>query len=147
MPADHFIHRLTARFELRCKDETVNIGKTYISGNLVRRHERVVAAFPQASKESKLPNQIKFIAVVAALSIGTAAAAQPPKPRISMTHAKAMALKLAPGKIISSEYENEGGGWRYSFDIQQKGNVQEIGIDGRTGKVVENKSEGKVDHD
>ena len=37
--------------------------------------------------------------------------------------------------------------WRYSFDIQQHGNVQEIGIDGRTGKVVENKSEGKVDHD
>ena len=32
---------------------------------------------------------------------------------------KAMALKLAPGKIISSEYEKEGGGWRYSFDIQQ----------------------------
>ena len=27
------------------------------------------------------------------------------------------------------------------------GAVQEIGIDGLTGKVVENKSEGKVDHD
>ena len=38
-------------------------------------------------------------------------------------------------------------GWRWSFDIQQKGHVQEIGIDGSTGKVVENKSEGKVDHD
>ena len=38
----------------------------------------------------------------------------------------------------------EGGIWRYSFDIQQRGNVQEIGID---GKIVENKSEGKVDHD
>ena len=56
-------------------------------------------------------------------------------------------LSSQPGKIISSEYENEGGGWRWSFDIQQKGHVQEIGIDGRTGKVVENKSEGKVDHD
>ena len=32
-------------------------------------------------------------------------------------------------------------------DIQQKGNVQEIGIDGRTGKVVENKSEGRKDKD
>ena len=70
-----------------------------------------------------------------------------PTPRISMAHARAIALKLAPGKIISSEYENEGGGWRYSFDIQQRGNIQEIGIDGRTGRVVENKSEGKVDHD
>ena len=59
----------------------------------------------------------------------------------------AQALKLAPGKIIKSEYEKEHGAWRYSFDIQQNGHVQEIGIDGRTGKVVENKSEGKVDHD
>ena len=78
---------------------------------------------------------------------GVSLAAKAPTPKISMAHARAMALKLAPGKIISSEYENEGGGWRYSFDIQQKGNVQEIGIDGRTGKIVENKSEGKVDHD
>jgi uncharacterized membrane protein YkoI len=64
-----------------------------------------------------------------------------------MARARAMALKLAPGKLISSEYEKEGGSWRYSFDIQQKGNVQEIGIDGRTGKVVENKSEGRKDKD
>jgi uncharacterized membrane protein YkoI len=53
----------------------------------------------------------------------------------------------ALGKIISSEYEKEGGIWRYSFDIQQRGNVQEIGIDGQTGRVVENKSEGKKDED
>lgn len=78
---------------------------------------------------------------------GVAQAATAPKPLISMAVAKAHALKLAPGRIISSEYEKEGGGWRYSFDIQQKGHVQEIGIDGRSGKVVENKSEGKVDHD
>ena len=70
-----------------------------------------------------------------------------PAPKISMAKARAMALHLAPGKIKSSEYEKEGGGWRYSFDIQQKGHIQEIGIDGMTGKVVENKSEGKVDHD
>ena len=69
-----------------------------------------------------------------------------PKPKISMAQARATALKLAPGKLISSEYENEHG-WRYSFDIQQKGHVQEIGIDGQTGRVIENKSEGKVDSD
>jgi len=79
---------------------------------------------------------------------GTAVAAtKAPPARISMASAKATALRLAPGKIISSEYEYEGRGWRYSFDIQQSGHVQEIGIDGQTGKVVENKSEGKVDHD
>jgi len=81
------------------------------------------------------------------LSSGAALATKAPTPKISMAHARAMALKLAPGKIISSEYEKEGGGWRYSFDIQQKGHVQEIGVDGRTGRIVENKSEGKVDHD
>jgi len=86
--------------------------------------------------------------VIVSLSMGSIAlAANAPKPKVSMAAAKAQALKLAPGRIISSEYEKEGGIWRYSFDIQQKGHVQEIGIDGRTGKVVENKSEGKVDHD
>jgi uncharacterized membrane protein YkoI len=88
-----------------------------------------------------------LIALVAALSIGSAASATAPMPKITKARAQAIALKLAPGKIISSEYENEAGGWRWSFDIQQKGHVQEIGIDGRTGKIVENKSEGKVDHD
>jgi uncharacterized membrane protein YkoI len=88
-------------------------------------------------------------AVAGALAVtpALATAAHPPRPRISMAHARAQALKLAPGRIISSEYEKEGGIWRYSFDIQQRGHVQEIGIDGRTGRVVENKSEGKRDKD
>jgi uncharacterized membrane protein YkoI len=89
----------------------------------------------------------KLIAAAAALGIASAAMAAAPAPKLSMMKARAMALKIAPGKIISSEYEKEGGIWRYSFDIQQRGHVQEIGIDGRTGKIVENKSEGKVDHD
>jgi uncharacterized membrane protein YkoI len=89
-----------------------------------------------------------ILPLIAAVAIGTApAAAEPPAAKITMAQAQAKALKLAPGKVISSEYEKEGVIWRYSFDIQQRGNVQEIGIDGRTGKVVENKSEGKVDHD
>ena len=78
---------------------------------------------------------------------GSAVAAKAPTPKLSMAHARAIALKLAPGRIKSSEFEREGGVWRYSFDIQQKGNVQEIGIDAMTGKVVENKSEGPVDRD
>ena len=92
---------------------------------------------------------LRVLVILAAVGAGSIAIAadKAPTPRISMTAARATALKLAPGKIISSEYENEGGIWRYSFDIQQRGNVQEIGIDGRTGKIVENKSEGKVDHD
>ncbi len=87
------------------------------------------------------------MAAMALLGSPAVAAEKAPKPKISMSQARAAALKLAPGKITDSEYEKEGGGWRYSFDIQQNGHIQEIGIDGQTGKVVENKSEGKVDHD
>jgi hypothetical protein len=76
-----------------------------------------------------------------------ATAEKPPKPKLSMHQARAIARSAAPGKIISSEYEKEGGSWRYSFDIHQKNNVQEIGVDAMTGKIVENKSEGKTDVD
>jgi uncharacterized membrane protein YkoI len=107
------------------------------------------AATITRSCKMKTMGTLSAIAAAAILST-TAFAAAPskaPKPLISMARAKAMALHLAPGKIISSEYEKEGGIWRYSFDIQQKNNVQEIGIDARTGKVVENKSEGRHDRD
>ena len=88
------------------------------------------------------------ISIFAALvTAGPVAAERPPYPAISMAQARATALRLAPGRIISSEYEKERGGWRYSFDIQQGTHVQEIGIDGQTGRVVENKSEGKKDRD
>lgn len=92
----------------------------------------------------------KFLvaSIIAALATTTPALAErPPHPIISMSQARATALRLAPGRVISSEYEKEGGGWRYSFDIQQRTHVQEIGIDGQTGRVVENKSEGKQDRD
>jgi uncharacterized membrane protein YkoI len=93
-------------------------------------------------------NKLFVVAAIAALGSGSAVlAAKAPVPKVSKARAEAVALKLAPGKITDSEYEFEGGAWRWSFDIQQKGHVQEIGIDGATGKVVENKSEGKVDHD
>jgi uncharacterized membrane protein YkoI len=80
----------------------------------------------------------------AALAAGPA---HPPKAKLTMTDARTIALRAAPGRVISAEYEKEGGGWRYSFDIQRPGHVQEIGVDAMTGRIVENKSEGKVDHD
>ena len=89
--------------------------------------------------------------VVALAGLATAGVAQAapraPAAKLSMAQARAIALKAAPGKLISGEYENEGGGWRYSFDIQQRGHVQEIGVDANSGKIVENKSEGRVDRD
>lgn len=85
--------------------------------------------------------------LAAALVAQPLLAATRPTPKIAMADARATALKLAPGKMISAEYEREDGVWRYSFDIQQQGHVQEVGIDAMTGKVVENKSEGAHDND
>ena len=92
-------------------------------------------------------NLLTFTALAALVGGASSAMAAAPAPKISKAKAEAIALKLAPGKITDAEYEKEGGGWRWSFDIQQKGHIQEIGIDGQTGKVVENSNEGKVDHD
>lgn len=90
------------------------------------------------------------ILLIAGVSLAGVAGATPHHPKhakITMAQAKEIALRAAPGSVKSAEYEYEGHGWRYSFDIQQPGHIQEIGVDGQTGKIVENKSEGRVDHD
>lgn len=60
--------------------------------------------------------------------------------RLSLGQARAVALKLRPGTIKKAELERErgGSGLRYSFDISFKGVVYEVGIDARTGRVLEN---------
>jgi len=64
--------------------------------------------------------------------------------KVSMTEARAIALKAHPGKITDEELEKEGGGTglRYSFDIKRSKMTQEVGVDAQTGKVLENKKEG-----
>lgn len=96
---------------------------------------------------------MKFSAPLAALAVlGLAAtpglAAKPkPKPKLSMATAKAIALKRAPGRIKDAEYEFEGGGWRYSFDIMQGKRIHEIGVNAMTGAIVEDKFEAAGDKD
>lgn len=67
--------------------------------------------------------------------------------KIKMIEARAIAIKAHPGKIADEELEKEkgGSGLRYSFDITQVGKkgTQEVGVDAMTGKVLENKLEGK----
>lgn len=70
-----------------------------------------------------------------------AASKAPPKPRLSMAAARAIALKIAPGRVKDAEYEFEKGGWRYSFDIAQGSKIHEVGVDAMTGKIVEDKFE------
>ncbi len=64
--------------------------------------------------------------------------------KVSMTEARAIALKAHPGKITAEELEKEkgGSGLRYSFDIRHGKVTQEVGVDAHTGKVLENAPEG-----
>jgi uncharacterized membrane protein YkoI len=65
--------------------------------------------------------------------------------KVSIAQARAIALKAHPGKITDEELEKEkgGSGLRYSFDIKTATGVQEVGVDAKTGKVLENAKEGK----
>ena len=67
-----------------------------------------------------------------------------PQAKVSLAKARATALAARPGTITDQELEKERGGTglRYSFDITSKGKTFEVGVDARTGKVLENKAEG-----
>ena len=68
-----------------------------------------------------------------------------PRAHITIAEARVIALKARPGQITDQELENEGGGsgLRYSFDIKSGGKTHEVGVDAKTGRVLENKVEGK----
>lgn len=65
--------------------------------------------------------------------------------KISMEQARSIAKKAVPGKIVKEELEKErgGSGLRYSFDIARRGVTHEVGVDAKTGKVLEKSIEGK----
>ncbi|MEO9077873.1 MAG: PepSY domain-containing protein [Rhodanobacter sp.] len=93
-----------------------------------------------------------MLAVIAlSLSCTGAVMAAQPKPdlskqaKVSMVAAKEIALKAYPGKIVKQELEQEpgGSGLRYSFDIKSAKATHEIGVDAKSGKVLENSVEGK----
>jgi uncharacterized membrane protein YkoI len=68
-----------------------------------------------------------------------------PQARVTLAKARAIALRARPGTITDQELEKEkgGSGLRYSFDIKQRGKTYEVGVDARTGTVLENIAEGK----
>jgi uncharacterized membrane protein YkoI len=87
-----------------------------------------------------------FGALLTAVGIGSLAmpAAAADHPKISMSEARAIALKAYSGTIVKSELEREhgGSGLRYSFDMRKGGKWREVGIDAMTGRVLENSPEG-----
>lgn len=64
--------------------------------------------------------------------------------KITIAQARAIALRAHPGKITDEELEREpgGSGLRYSFDIRADKVTQEVGVDARTGRLLENRPEG-----
>ncbi len=92
---------------------------------------------------------LSAIVVTAPAMAGTAKAMKgaelAPMAKITLSVARATALKAHPGKITDQELEKEAGGTglRYSFDIRSGGKTYEVGVDARTGAVLENKQEGK----
>ena len=65
--------------------------------------------------------------------------------KISLQAARRIALHVLPhGRIVSEELEREGGGsgLRYSFDIAVGKATREVGVDAKSGAVLENSAEG-----
>jgi uncharacterized membrane protein YkoI len=64
--------------------------------------------------------------------------------KINIEQARAIAIKAHPGKITDEELEREkgGSGLRYSFDIRHGKVTQEVGVDAKTGELLENAPEG-----
>jgi uncharacterized membrane protein YkoI len=64
---------------------------------------------------------------------------------VNLATARASALAARPGRITDQELEKErgGSGLRYSFDIVDHGKTYEVGIDAKSGRILENKAEGK----
>jgi len=96
-----------------------------------------------------------IISIVALAAIAGAALAAPTpstlkghqlaaRATVSLDEARTTALKARPGQITDQELETEkgGSGLRYSFDIRSGGHTFEVGVDARSGKVLEDKAEG-----
>ena len=63
--------------------------------------------------------------------------------KVSLAQARALALRTAPGTIVSQELEKEAGGsgLRFTFDIKTAHGTREVGVDAKTGSVIENIAE------
>ena len=65
--------------------------------------------------------------------------------KITITEARAIALKAQAGKITEEELEKEDGSLRYSFEIEAGKASHEVAIDAQTGRVLENTIENEKD--
>jgi uncharacterized membrane protein YkoI len=68
--------------------------------------------------------------------------------KITLDEARVIALKSYAGDIVAQELDKEkgGSGLRYSFDIKNRKVTHEVGVDAKTGRLLENSVEG-LHHD
>jgi uncharacterized membrane protein YkoI len=95
-----------------------------------------------------------IIAGVIAAGVATTAASAykgeklAPQATISLEQAREIALNAYAGEVTDEELERErgGSGLRYSFDIKNGTVTHEVGVDAKTGQVLENRVE-RARHD
>ncbi|MGA7386118.1 MAG: PepSY domain-containing protein [Methylocella sp.] len=63
--------------------------------------------------------------------------------RVSIAEARAIALKAHPGKITDEKLEHRRNRPTLFIRHQKWKSTQEVGVDARTGRVLENAKEGK----
>lgn len=111
---------------------------------------------PQASDGERMNKSYALSALAAACLVGAstllmAGSAQAytgeqfaSQAKVGIAQARHIALNAQPGKITDQELEKEQGGTglRYSFDVKTGATTHEVGVDARTGKVLENSVEG-----
>ncbi|HEX5455672.1 MAG TPA: PepSY domain-containing protein [Stellaceae bacterium] len=109
--------------------------------------------FSDDDEEENMTRTIESLGIAAgfALLIGMPVAASAytgqnlaPQARVTIEQARSIAQKTIPGTITDEELEQErgGSGLRYSFDIKRDHKTYEVGVDARTGTVLEHKVEG-----
>ena len=64
---------------------------------------------------------------------------------VSLAQARAVALGAVHGQIVAEELDKPpgGSGLRFSFNVKTASDVHEVGVDARTGKLLENSIEGE----
>lgn len=84
------------------------------------------------------------VAISAGAAFGFTGQQYAARAKVSLEQARAIALKAFPGRITKQELEKErgGSGLRYSFDIKNGARTHEVGVDARSGAVLENSVEG-----
>jgi uncharacterized membrane protein YkoI len=100
------------------------------------------------------PFKLAALALGAAVAVSTTTAFAAPTPKltghqllplakVSPARARSIALRAVHGTIVSQELEREAGGsgLRYTFDLKTAAGTREIGVDAKTGAVLEDIAE------